>query len=56
MADAHAPVSFMRRGAIAQGGLVHVPAALLPVEWRTSGRRTQRSTPKAILATLSGRQ
>ena len=36
MADSHALVSFMERGAIAQGDLVLAPAALLPAEWRTS--------------------
>ena len=36
MADAHALVSFMQSGAIAQGDLVLAPAALLPVEWRSS--------------------
>ena len=36
MADAHALVSFMQSGAIAQGDLVLTPAALLPVGWRSS--------------------
>ena len=36
MADSHALVSFMQSGAIAQGDLVLAPAALLPVEWRSS--------------------
>jgi len=36
MADAHALVSYMQSGAIAQGDLVLAPAALLPVEWRSS--------------------
>ena len=36
MADAHALVSFMQNGAIAEGDLVLAPAALLPAEWRTS--------------------
>ena len=34
MAGVRALVSFMRRGAIAQGDLVLAPAALLPAEWR----------------------
>ena len=37
MADAHALVSFMQSGAIAQGDLVLAPAALLPVECSSRG-------------------
>ena len=36
MAGAHALVSFMQSGAIAEGDLVLTPAALLPVDWRSS--------------------
>ena len=45
MAGVRALVSFMRRGAIAQGDLVLTPAALLPVGWRSSRGIELRSKP-----------
>ena len=57
MADSHALVSFMRSGAIAQGDLVLAPAALLPVEWRSSrgieGRRRVRLVGTVSKFTIS---